>query len=253
MSDNVLWALRPLEPDVGQVACAKHGYRVHTDMIRFWWRPETVWQQILQLESDEERATAVAAYQFLTASQESSYKKFVDMHSKFLRRHRNQLEEKPEHRCLQLPRRALEEEGLECAVWPHLYPRTNMCETYIRQQDVRRQERPANRRRRRAAAAKAAPKAQQRPRSGVTCRGVSVSLACLELCFGTRAELLTVYCTTGLKLGVVYLVLQKLKRFASTISILGNLVHLRWIFSWNKMIQNAHIKIASTWGKANSL
>ena len=29
MSDNVLWALRPLEPDVGQVACAKHGYRVH--------------------------------------------------------------------------------------------------------------------------------------------------------------------------------------------------------------------------------
>ena len=57
MSDNVLWALRPLEPDVGQVACAKHGYRVHTDMIRFWWRPETVWQQILELESEEERST----------------------------------------------------------------------------------------------------------------------------------------------------------------------------------------------------
>eukprot|EP00434_Breviolum_minutum_P041512 symbB.v1.2.036926.t1/scaffold5330.1/size28357/2 len=160
MSDNVLWALRPLEPDVGQVACAKHGYRVHTDMIRFWWRPETVWQQIVQLESEEERATAVAAYQFLTATQESSYKKFVDMHCKFLRRHRNQLERDPEHRCLQLPRRALEEEGLECAVWPHLYPRTNMCETYIRQQDTRRQERPANRRRRRVAAAKPAPKAK---------------------------------------------------------------------------------------------
>ena len=72
----------PLEPDVGQVACAKHGYRVHTDMIRFWWRAETVWQQILHLESEEERTTAVAAYQFLTVSQESSYKKFVDMHSK---------------------------------------------------------------------------------------------------------------------------------------------------------------------------
>ena len=165
MSDNVLWALRPLSPDVGQVACAKHGYRVHTDMIRFWWRPETVWQQVLQLESEEERATAVAAYQYLTASQESSYRKFVGMHSKFLRRHRNQLEENPDHRCLQLPRRALEEEGLECAVWPHLYPRTNMCETYIRQQDIRRQERPANRRRRLAAAAKAAPKPEQRPRS----------------------------------------------------------------------------------------
>ena len=106
----------------------------------------------------------MAAYQFLTACEESSYKKFVEMHKKFLRKHRNQLEADPEHRCLQLPRRALEEEGLECAVWPHLYPRTNMCETYIRQQDTRRQERPANRRRRRAAAAKAAPKARS-PRS----------------------------------------------------------------------------------------
>ena len=161
MSDNVLWALRPLEPDVGQVACAKHGYRVHTDMIRFWWRPETVWQQILQLEAEEERSAAVAAYQFLTASEDSSYKKFVEMHKKFLRKNRNQLEGDPEHRCLQLPRRALEEEGLECAVWPHLYPRTNMCETYIRQQDSRRRERPANRRRHRAAAAaKPAPKAR---------------------------------------------------------------------------------------------
>ena len=164
MSDSVLWALRPLEPDVGQVACAKHGYRVHTDMIRFWWRPDTVWQQILQLEAEEERNAAVAAHQFLTASEDSSYKKFVEMHKKFLRKHRNQLEGDPEHRCLQLPRRALEEEGLECAVWPHLYPRTNMCETYIRQQDSRRQERPANRRRRRAAAAKPAPKARS-PRS----------------------------------------------------------------------------------------
>ena len=160
MSDNVLWALRPLEPDVGQVACAKHGYRVHTDMIRFWWRPDTVWQQILQLDTEEERQTAVAAYQYLTNSEDSSYKKFVDMHKKFLRKHRNQLDNDAEHRCLQLPRRALEEEGLECAVWPHLYPRTNMCETCIRQQDTRRQERPANRRRRRAAAAKPAPEAK---------------------------------------------------------------------------------------------
>ena len=160
MSDNVLWALRPLEPDVGQVACAKHGYRVHTDMIRFWWRPDTVWQQILQLDTEEERQTAVAAYQYLTTSEDSSYKKFVDMHKKFLRKHRNQLDNDAEHRCLQLPRRALEEEGLECAVWPHLYPRTNMCETCIRQQDTRRQERPANRRRRRAAAAKPAPEAK---------------------------------------------------------------------------------------------
>ena len=34
--------------------------------------------------------------------------------------------------------RCLEEVGLECAVWPHLYPRTNMCETHVRASDSRR-------------------------------------------------------------------------------------------------------------------
>ena len=49
LTENVLWALRPLEPDVGPVAKARHGYRVHTDMIRFWWRPQTVEERLAML------------------------------------------------------------------------------------------------------------------------------------------------------------------------------------------------------------
>ena len=143
---NVLWALRPLEPDVGRPVWARHGYRVHTDMIRFWWRPQTVRQQIQQLVAPEEQARAQDVYYYLMASHESSYGRFVEMHEKFLRRNRAALTGSANDRLLQLPRRALEEEGLECAVWPHLYPLTAMCETYVRKADVRRQERAARQR-----------------------------------------------------------------------------------------------------------
>ena len=155
LSADVLWALRPLEPDVGQRVAARHGYPVHTDMIRFWWRPATVPDQIEQLDKPEDRDVARKAYQYLMASEASSYKQFVAWQRKVLRKHAGVLEGEWD-RKLQLPRHALEEVGLECAVWPHLYPRTNMCETYVRQQDARRKER-----------AKAAPQAaQQRPASG---------------------------------------------------------------------------------------
>ena len=147
LSDAVLWALRPLEPDAGRPAWAKHGYRIHTDMIRFWWRSVSVEEQLQELETEEEAMAAQTAYDYLMAADTSSYRRFVEMHKKFLRQHRQQLahaadsEDPAAHRFLQLPRRALEEEGIECALWPHLYPRTNMCETYVRKQDSRRQGR----------------------------------------------------------------------------------------------------------------
>lgn len=147
LSDAVIWALRPLEPDVGRPAWAKHGYRVHTDMIRFWWRSVPVEEQLQELETEEDTMAAHMAYDYLMAAETSSYRRFVEMHKKFLRQHRQQLaqaadsEDPAAHRFLQLPRRALEEEGIECALWPHLYPRTSMCETHVRKQDGRRQGR----------------------------------------------------------------------------------------------------------------
>ena len=141
LPEEVLWALRPLEPDVGRPVFARHGYRVHTDMIRFWWRPILVKDQLDMLEDAGHRAQAKEAYAYLMRCSESAYGRFVGMQQRFLRRHREQLTGDPRDRALQLPRRALEEVGLECAVWPHLYPCTQMCETFIRQADVRRQAR----------------------------------------------------------------------------------------------------------------
>ena len=170
LTENVLWALRPLEPDVGPVAKARHGYRVHTDMIRFWWRTETVEEQLAMLEDEEECGHAWDAYQHLVADPESSYGRFVAMHKKFLQRNRAAIE--VDERRLQLPRRALEEEGLECAVWPHLYPKTAWCETHVRLQDVRRKEsrqgRARSRRRNKPAAAAAGTANKSSSSSSIT-------------------------------------------------------------------------------------
>lgn len=154
LPDDALWALRPLEPDVGQPAWAKHGFRVHTDMIRFWWRPQPVTTQIGLLEDPSVKQAAKTAFEYLMRQEDSAYRKFVDMHTKFLRRNAAALQSEWDRKLL-LPRHALEEEGLECAVWPHLYPRTSMCETRIRQQDIRRKER--------ARAAHAAPPPRKAP------------------------------------------------------------------------------------------
>ena len=46
LSKDVIWALRLLEPLTGFAVWAKHGYRTHTNMIRFWWRSTTLVAQI---------------------------------------------------------------------------------------------------------------------------------------------------------------------------------------------------------------
>jgi hypothetical protein len=138
---DVMWVLRPLEPFCGKFARAQNGYRVHTDMTRFWWRPIPVTTQIELLEDRKQRRLARRTYDFLMAREESSYKKFVDMHEQFLTKHQNVLTGLSDDMQLQLPRRCIEEVGLECAVWPHLYSRTNMCETHVRFSDTRRKVR----------------------------------------------------------------------------------------------------------------
>ena len=63
----------------------------------------------------------------------------VKSHERFLRQSAADLS--PNAR--RLPIRFLELIGLECALWPHLYPRVEMCETFVRRQDARRLAREA--------------------------------------------------------------------------------------------------------------
>ena len=141
----VIEALRPVRVDTGKEVRAhrtKHmrtdtalGYRAHTAMIRFHWKKITVRDQIKELDAPYRRQ-AEMAYNYLKRQEESAYYDIVKMHNSFLR-------DNVDPSRLARKRRLdfIETVGLECAIWPHLFWKTDMCLTYVRSTDVRRLKR----------------------------------------------------------------------------------------------------------------
>eukprot|EP00973_Karenia_brevis_P063583 8836086-Karenia_brevis.AAC.1 len=143
LPDAVLEALRIFDIDTGLPERAPAGYWVHTNMIRFTWHWRSVEDRLGDLKGREWEAGR-EAYFHLIAAKESSYRKFQDTHTKVLERRRNQIEKgelHPDAPMPMLPRRFIETVGIECCNWPHLYWRTDMCETYVRSMDSRRLQR----------------------------------------------------------------------------------------------------------------
>ena len=73
-----------------------------------------------------ERLSEEDGYRYLLGNAESSYKRFHDLHTAFLDKHGMGATERQRKR----PYHFLQEVGLECAVWPHLYWSTAMTETF---------------------------------------------------------------------------------------------------------------------------
>ena len=134
LKKKVVAALRPLDMDTGAFERARYGYRVHKAMISFAWAEKRVKDKIKELSKPKDRAAARRAYDHLMDCDDSMYKSFVERHADFLREHRNPNEKKRKR-----PLRFIEEKGLECALWPHLYWHENMCETVVRLTDERRE------------------------------------------------------------------------------------------------------------------
>ena len=122
--------------DSGRYERAEHGYRVHTTMVRFAWAAESVGAKIQALETHELRRAARKAFRFLAQSDDSAYGNFVDKHEEFLEKHPRASEQ-----VRKRPLRFIEEQGLQNAVWPHLYWHKNLCETVVRATDERRRVR----------------------------------------------------------------------------------------------------------------
>ena len=80
-----------------------------------------------------DRKKARNAYYHLIASKVSSYTDFVAEHETFLEKHPD-----ADERVRRRPLRFIEREGLENALWPHLYWSRNLCETVVRAHDARR-------------------------------------------------------------------------------------------------------------------
>ena len=140
LSSDVIEALRPLQVHTGPAERADHGYAVHTDVIRFSFKIWSVEEALWELPK-KERKKGLAAHSFLLASPDSSYKNFALLHNKFLLARGQAIrrgEISFEDPVKRLPVNFLETVGLECAVWPHLYWRTDAAETYVRSTDKRR-------------------------------------------------------------------------------------------------------------------
>ena len=144
----VLKALRPFEVHTGWHYRAPHGYRMHTDMFRVSLKTQPVAEALRKLPK-KQRRKGEKALAYLLQAKESSYCDFALLHSKFLEKRERAIERgdtwagAPVKR---MPAGFLETVGLECALWPHLYWRTDMCESYIRSQDSRRKKKVCRRR-----------------------------------------------------------------------------------------------------------
>ena len=124
----VLEALRPLDMDIGPEVRAPHGYPVKSGMMAFSWKEDSVVAMIQALPKRKDRKAAKKALDFLLESEESAYKEFHQRHEEFLQKKGRKAEHKLRRRSL----RFIEEPGLECALWPHLYWHKNLCETVAR-------------------------------------------------------------------------------------------------------------------------
>lgn len=89
------------------------------------------------------------------ASKGSAYREFVTNHRQFLAKYPEAKE-----RQRKRPWRFIEEVGLECAVWPHLYWKRSMTESYARSTDERRLARTGRKQARFAQRAEAADAAE---------------------------------------------------------------------------------------------
>ena len=137
---EVVEALRPFTVHCGREERAMHGYAVHTDMLRFSFKKNTVEAALAGL-APVHRKRGEKALLYLLDATDSAYAKFWRLHHRFLYARRRRLRNgdiQQDSPVKRLPVNFLETVGLECALWPHLYWRTDMTETFARSRDSRR-------------------------------------------------------------------------------------------------------------------
>jgi len=112
--------LRPLQIHQGQYVVLPHGYRQKDFMTRCSWCELSVQEKINAIEDPEARHRCQRAYQYLVSSSDSSYSKFVALRNRLC--HTDRRFNIYDHR---------QNEGIECALWPCLYPYTSWCESIL--------------------------------------------------------------------------------------------------------------------------
>ena len=119
--------LRPLDLHNGDYNRQQHGYRKKNSMTRVTWSALSVQEKINNLRNPQSKRRCLEAYEYLMAAAASSYRAFVSRRE----------EDIAAGRSINLYN-TYENRGIECALWPCLYPVTSWCETMLSGNDQRR-------------------------------------------------------------------------------------------------------------------
>ena len=146
LSATILDALKPVAAYFGPYVCSKdrfgrgNGYRSHSAMVTFEWQEAPVVDRVRALPAGEADAAAKALRWLLEHSgpeaEATAYGHFFEEQQRFFERN-----PAPEPRQRKRWLRFLESEGLECALWPHLFLQRRQCLTWARLQSTQRQAR----------------------------------------------------------------------------------------------------------------
>lgn len=117
----------------------KWGYRVRKGPVRFSWKQEAFDSRKHSLPSSLQ-AIASEAYAFLMASSSSTFRFWTEQHVAFLQKGDTS------RKARRLPLKTLQAAGIECSVWPDLYPFSKWCPTLWRESERKRscQEAPSD-------------------------------------------------------------------------------------------------------------
>ena len=120
LSNKEILALRPLDIHSAQYVRFRNGYRQKTDKFRATWSSSSVQDKINDLEDEDSRDRCQNAYDYLMTEEKSSYRDFIRKREQALAKGEEFLVYDYEQR-----------EGIECALWPHLYPFKEWCESCL--------------------------------------------------------------------------------------------------------------------------
>jgi hypothetical protein len=120
LSAQCIRALRPFDIDCGAYKRQTHGYRVKTGMLQLHVSQKSVLNKIRDLPDSEDRRKCRVACEYLMNSHDSSYSHFIELRQQIV-------EGEAMFNTFDFSTTI----GIECALWPNIYPFTNWCESTI--------------------------------------------------------------------------------------------------------------------------
>lgn len=118
--------LRPFTVHVGDYVKKANGYRQKTNLFRLTWSTDTISQKIDALADENFRQRCFSAYNFLMANNDSAYKHFVELRE-------TAVCEQKKFNVYDFTKNV----GIECALWPNLYPSLEFCKSLLNGKDNR--------------------------------------------------------------------------------------------------------------------